>query len=54
MSQKRAPIVIENELIEQTIGEIRQAIRDSGRVDDIEAVGLAKEAAEFYSSDINE
>ena len=41
-------------MIEQTIGEIRQVIRDKERVEDFDAVGLSKEAAEFYSCDVNQ
>ena len=35
--------------MEQTIQQVRQVIRESDSVEEVEAVGLPKDAAEFYS-----
>lgn len=51
LSQRKATVVIESDLIEQIISEMKAAVRENASLEELEAVGLAKEAAEFYSSD---
>lgn len=54
LTQQKATVVIESELLEQTICEIKTAVREHVSLPELEAVGMAKEAGEFYSSDTNE
>ena len=46
--------MVEREIMEQTIQQVRQVIRESDRVEEVEAVGLPKEASEYYSCLNNE
>lgn len=48
-ARSSAPVVVESEIIEQTIAQVRQVIRESDQIDEVEAVGLPKDASEFYS-----